>query len=31
MQVRNDYEKGVFNGSVGTITTIAPEASSCSC
>jgi exodeoxyribonuclease V alpha subunit len=27
MQVRNDYEKGVFNGSVGTITTIAPEAS----
>jgi exodeoxyribonuclease V alpha subunit len=27
MQVRNDYEKGVFNGSVGTITTISPEAS----
>jgi len=26
MQVRNDYEKGVFNGSVGTITTISPEA-----
>jgi exodeoxyribonuclease V alpha subunit len=27
MQVRNDYEKGVFNGSVGTITTISPETS----
>jgi exodeoxyribonuclease V alpha subunit len=27
MQVRNDYEKGVFNGSVGTITTISPESS----
>jgi exodeoxyribonuclease V alpha subunit len=27
MQVRNDYEKGVFNGSVGTITTISSEAS----
>jgi exodeoxyribonuclease V alpha subunit len=27
MQVRNDYEKGVFNGSVGTITAISPEAS----
>jgi exodeoxyribonuclease V alpha subunit len=27
MQVRNDYEKGVFNGSVGTITSISPEAS----
>jgi exodeoxyribonuclease V alpha subunit len=27
MQVRNDYEKGVFNGSVGTITTVSPEAS----
>src|SRR5215212_8268365 len=26
MQVRNDYEKGVFNGSVGTVTTISPEA-----
>jgi len=27
MQVRNDYEKGVFNGSVGTVTTISPETS----
>jgi exodeoxyribonuclease V alpha subunit len=27
MQVRNDYEKGVFNGSVGTITTVSPETS----
>jgi len=27
MQVRNDYEKGVFNGSVGTITGISPETS----
>ncbi|HET9291221.1 MAG TPA: ATP-dependent RecD-like DNA helicase [Actinomycetes bacterium] len=27
MQVRNDYEKGVFNGSVGTITSISPETS----
>jgi len=27
MQVRNDYDKGVFNGSVGTITTISPETS----
>jgi exodeoxyribonuclease V alpha subunit len=27
MQIRNDYEKGVFNGSVGTITTISPETS----
>jgi exodeoxyribonuclease V alpha subunit len=27
MQVRNDYEKGVFNGSVGTITAISPETS----
>jgi exodeoxyribonuclease V alpha subunit len=26
-QVRNDYEKGVFNGSVGTITMISPETS----
>jgi exodeoxyribonuclease V alpha subunit len=27
MQVRNDYEKGVYNGSVGTVTTISPETS----
>jgi exodeoxyribonuclease V alpha subunit len=27
MQVRNDYEKGVFNGSVGTITGLSPETS----
>jgi exodeoxyribonuclease V alpha subunit len=27
MQVRNDYDKGVYNGSVGTITSISPEAS----
>jgi exodeoxyribonuclease V alpha subunit len=27
MQVRNDYEKGVYNGSVGTITSISPETS----
>jgi exodeoxyribonuclease V alpha subunit len=27
MQVRNDYDKGVFNGSVGTITTVSPETS----
>ncbi len=27
MQIRNDYEKGVFNGSVGTITAISPETS----
>src|SRR5215211_6355304 len=27
MQVRNDYEKGVFNGSVGTVTGISPETS----
>jgi exodeoxyribonuclease V alpha subunit len=25
MQVRNDYEKGVFNGSVGTVTAVSPE------
>jgi exodeoxyribonuclease V alpha subunit len=25
MQVRNDYEKGVFNGSVGVVTALSPE------
>jgi exodeoxyribonuclease V alpha subunit len=25
MQVRNDYDKGVFNGSVGTVTALSPE------
>jgi exodeoxyribonuclease V alpha subunit len=25
MQVRNDYEKGVFNGSVGVVTAVSPE------
>ncbi|HEV8648207.1 MAG TPA: AAA family ATPase [Actinomycetes bacterium] len=25
MQVRNDYDKGVFNGSVGVVTTLSPE------